>query len=411
MAAAEEEARQKALKALREKTDMLIAIKERKAEGMLVKYYANDKYKEHVKERDPEGHLPIHWAGEAQCRQHVFEVLLAAYPEGIKELTNKTKERPGGDHTLHLLCKGIITAETEKAMRTKIEDKKGAIETLVQAYPGATKLRLKGKLPLHNAARSNTPPEGIVCLVDAYPEACQMAEEGDDIYGLGSADGNLPLHSACLKKLADGVVEKLVATYKEGAAVVNALGNLPIHYAAEKQCTQLVMQYLLGAFRDGTKAKDERGLIPLQLAAQYQALDEVVGELLRAYPDGARLKDKLGRYPVRIAFENQGSDGVIDQLLVTFPQAASEKARCPHPRRARTTRAAPRRQHHARGTTPAAPRARHHARGTTRPTPRARHHAPFAYICMFAHTRRGRSLTAAVCLAATACALSRSLAG
>ena len=83
MAAAEEEARQKALKALREKQDMLIAIKERKAEGMLLKYYANEKYNAHVKERDPEGYLPIHWAGEAQCKQNVFEVLLVKYMAGI----------------------------------------------------------------------------------------------------------------------------------------------------------------------------------------------------------------------------------------------------------------------------------------------------------------------------------------
>ena len=72
MAAAEEEARQKALKALREKQDMLIAIKERKAEGQLLKYYANEKYKVAVAERDPDGYLPIHWAAEAQCKQNVF---------------------------------------------------------------------------------------------------------------------------------------------------------------------------------------------------------------------------------------------------------------------------------------------------------------------------------------------------
>ena len=52
MAAAEEEERQKRLKALKEKNDMLIAIKERKAEGQLLKYYAHEKYREHVKEWD-----------------------------------------------------------------------------------------------------------------------------------------------------------------------------------------------------------------------------------------------------------------------------------------------------------------------------------------------------------------------
>jgi len=107
----------------------------------------------------------------------------------------------------------------------------------VTAFPEACKTRIKGKLPLHNAARSNTPVGAIDALVEAYPDSCQQSEEGDDLYGLGTADGNLPLHSACLKKLADGVVEKLVATYTEGAAKPNSLGNLPIHYAAEKQCT------------------------------------------------------------------------------------------------------------------------------------------------------------------------------
>jgi hypothetical protein len=141
MAAAEEEARQKALKALREKQDMLIAIKERKAEGQLIKYYANDKFKVATWERDPEGYLPIHWAGEAQCKQNVFEVLLCAYPEGVKELTNKTKEKPGGDGVLHLLCKGIIVADTEKAFNTKVLDK--AVKLPLTAHGSYLQLRMR----------------------------------------------------------------------------------------------------------------------------------------------------------------------------------------------------------------------------------------------------------------------------
>ena len=216
MAAAEEEARQKALKALREKQDMLIAIKERKAEGQLLKYYANEKYKVAVAERDPDGYLPIHWAAEAQCKQNVFEVLLEGYPEGVKELTNKTKEKPGGDAVLHTICKGIITADTEKAFKVKVSDKEGAIQCLVAAYPEACSMRIKGKLPIHNASRSNTPAGAIESLVDAYPGSCEEKEEGEDLYGLGPGDGNLPLHSACLKVLADGVVDDEALRRTEG---------------------------------------------------------------------------------------------------------------------------------------------------------------------------------------------------
>ena len=325
MAAAEEEARQKALKALREKQDMLLAIKERKAEGMLIKYYAIPKMMVATEERDTDGYLPIHWAAEAQCKQNVFEVLLAANPKAVTELTNKTKEKPGGDMTLHLLCKGFIQADTEKAFKQKVLDKEGAIRVLVAAYPEATNLKIQGKLALHNACRSNTPPDAVAALVDANPSACEEIEEGEDIYGLGAPDGNLPLHSACLKALADGVVEKLVNTYPAATSIVNAVGNLPVHYSAEKRCTQPVMKFLLDANPEGTKAKSAEGLIPLQIAAQFQAQDDVVQELLRVHPDGTRAKDSKGRYPVRIAFEHKGSDGVIDQLLIINPAAASEK--------------------------------------------------------------------------------------
>jgi len=236
MAAAEEEERQKRLKALKEKNDMLIAIKERKGEGQLLKYYAHEKYREHVKEWDAGGWLPIHWAGEAQCKPNVFEVLLAAMPEGVKEYTKTTNDspKPGGDLPLHLLCQGAITADTEKALMNKTLEKAGAVKVVVEAWPEATWTRVRGKLPLHLATKSGAPAGAVEALVDAYATGCSEKEEGEDGFE------NLPLHNATLKRASDDVVKKLVDTYSEGASVVNALGQLPIHYAAQMQCTPAV---------------------------------------------------------------------------------------------------------------------------------------------------------------------------
>ena len=59
----------------------------------------------------------------------------------------------------------------EPAVCARINGWQGAVQTLVTAYPEACKTRIKGKLPLHNAARSNTPTGAIDALVDAYPQA------------------------------------------------------------------------------------------------------------------------------------------------------------------------------------------------------------------------------------------------
>ena len=64
MAAAEEEARQKVLKELKEKNDMIINIKERKNDQVVAKYYdpAASKWYINAREFDKEGSLPLHVA-------------------------------------------------------------------------------------------------------------------------------------------------------------------------------------------------------------------------------------------------------------------------------------------------------------------------------------------------------------
>lgn len=291
MAAAEEEARQKALKALKEKNDMLIAIKERKQESQLLKYYANDKYKEHVKEKDKDGMLPIHWAAHAQCKNNVFECLLEAFPEGIKE---KTKD---GLYCLHMLCSGVISGDTEKAIANKIKDKNEAVATLVKAFPNPTWIKVDGKLPIHQASKNGAPEGAIAALLEGYAEGAKIKEEGE------GGDGNLALHNAAIslkddkRKAKDEVFELLIDAYSEGAAVTNDKGNLPLHYAAEKQCSEVVAKALLKAFPDSAKARDERNLLALQIAAMFQAKPEVVVELIHVYPDATRVRPSARTRP------------------------------------------------------------------------------------------------------------------
>ena len=216
----------------------------------------------------------------------------------------------------------VITADTEKALLNKTNEKAGSIAFLCEKFPDPSWTRINGKLPIHLATRSGAPTGAIEALVNAYPEGCKMFEEGDDEEGRSQ---NLPLHNATLKRAVDGVVEKLLEANPEASRVANAVGYLPIHYAAEKKCTPACMKMLTNVHADGARSKNSDQLVPLQLAAAYQADDEVVGELLRVYPEATRLKSEEGKYPARVAFECAASDGVIDQLLVAFPEAAQEK--------------------------------------------------------------------------------------
>ena len=207
MAAAEEEARQKVLKELKEKNDMIINVKERKNEGMILKYYAAPKWAPNAQEFDKEGYLPLHWAAEAQAKNTVVEVLLQAFPGGAKLVT---KGEGKGDLPLHLALTKPVTADTAKALAARIESMGLMIDLLVKAYPDACSIKQRGILPLHNSCTYQAPIGAVQALINQYPEAAQVPQDGT---------GNLCLHLACLKGSSDEVVMLLVNTYADACKV------------------------------------------------------------------------------------------------------------------------------------------------------------------------------------------------
>lgn len=204
MAAAEEEARQKVLKELKEKNDMIINVKERKNESLVLKYYAAPKTAPNATEYDKEGALPLHWACDAQAKDKVVEVLLKAYPEGVRE-KNKDGELP-----LHLAVQKEVTADTAKALAARIESMGNMIGILVKGYPDACVIVQKGSVPLHIACTNKCPVAAVKNLIEPHPESCAIKQEGT---------GNLPIHLAALKGASDEVIELLVSVNKASVQV------------------------------------------------------------------------------------------------------------------------------------------------------------------------------------------------
>ena len=207
MAAAEEEARQKVLKELKEKNDMIINIKERKNEGPVLKYYAAPKFKPNAAEFDKEGYLPLHWACDAQAKNTIVDVLLEAYPDGAKMVT---KGEGNGDLPLHLACMKTVTGDTAKALAARIESMGLMITSMIKAYPEACAIKQRGVIPMHLACTYQAPIGALQAHIDQYPQGCSVPADGT---------GNLPLHLACLKGSSEEVIVLLVQTYPDACKV------------------------------------------------------------------------------------------------------------------------------------------------------------------------------------------------
>lgn len=234
MAAAEEEARQKVLKELKEKNDMIVNIKERKNEGPVLKYYVIPKYMPNAAEFDKEGYLPLHWACEAQAKNTIVDVVLAAYPEAAKTLTKPVGGEGGGDLPLHLACMKPVTGDTAKALAMRIESMGHMITSMIKAYPAACSMKQRGVVPLHLACTYQAPIGAVQAHIAQYADGCKVPADGT---------GNLPLHLACLKGSSEEVIMLLVSTYPEACKVGTpslargpSLAHGPSHALARPRC-------------------------------------------------------------------------------------------------------------------------------------------------------------------------------
>jgi hypothetical protein len=150
------------------------------------------------------------------CREKKWNAVIAHARAHPTDVWAKSVSVTGGSNILpplHIACMGGAPIQVIKA--------------LLAANPAAlqTTSGPQDRLPLHHLLATNfTPVESIVtALVEAYPEACRIADKA----------GFLPIHLACQGiHVSDTVFMSILAVYPEGAYARTSNGMYPLHLAS-----------------------------------------------------------------------------------------------------------------------------------------------------------------------------------
>jgi ankyrin repeat protein len=102
-------------------------------------------------------------------------------------------------------------------------------------------------------------------------------------------------------------------------------GRLPIHHACSKGAAEGVIDALLKASPKGAQSKDDQGRLPLHHACRKNASERVIRTLLRVYPRAAQIKDDQEKLPIHYACQNGASASVVNVLLSTYPESINVK--------------------------------------------------------------------------------------
>lgn len=321
-----------------------------------------DIYRDGPQMKDDQGMLPIHLACRNGGSKGVVLTLLNAFPESyrVKDRKGRTalniveasgsqnveavsaairrfqQEMQNGNMRLVSMTPDGSVAPSNAATPNEVDyehrtvlfrlilkkDWKAAAAR-AEAYPdeAATWIVTKGFngnlrfLPLHKACVLQ-PPEGLLeKLLVAYPEGANSRDQ----------DGWLPIHCACFYGANNKVVTTLLNAFAKGAQSKDDEGRLPIHYACLKGASQGVVDVLLESFPKGAMSKDDEGRLPIHHACSKGAPEGVIDALLKASPKGAQSKDDQGRLPLHHACRKSSSERIIRTLLRVYPRAAQIK--------------------------------------------------------------------------------------
>jgi len=150
------------------------------------------------------------------CREKKWNAVIAHVRAHPTDVWAKSVTVNGGSNILpplHIACMGGAPIQVIKALLT-------ANAAALQTTSGS-----QDRPPLHHLLASNLAPvESIVTtLVEAYPEACRIADKA----------GFLPIHLACQGiHVSDTVFMSILAVYPEGAYARTSSGMYPLHLAS-----------------------------------------------------------------------------------------------------------------------------------------------------------------------------------
>lgn len=150
------------------------------------------------------------------CREKKWNAVIAharAHPTDVWAKSVTVNGNSNILPPLHIACMGCAPIQVIKAL---LAVNLAALQTTSGS---------QDRLPLHHLlAAPSAPVESIVtALVEAYPEACRIADKA----------GLLPIHLACQGiHVTDTVFMSILAVYPEGAYARTSSGRYPLHLAS-----------------------------------------------------------------------------------------------------------------------------------------------------------------------------------
>lgn len=154
----------------------------------------------------------------------------------------------------------------------------------------------------------------VVSLVETNPMVARewrsSAENVGQIKGreAGRVWKRLPLHNACVHEVPVGLVKVLIEAYPEALELADPdCGSLPLHLACQHHAgsdSLEVLQALLEARPATTKAVDNNGCLPIHCAVSSQAPYAFVDLLLRHDPASLFCPNQQGRTALQCAQES-----------------------------------------------------------------------------------------------------------
>lgn len=329
-------------------------------------------YRQGIRTPDASGNLPLHNAISQGAPFEAVQLLVEAYPNGLR--TRTSDDEDSANLPLHLACscsqyyrnvqvirflidkypKGLRGANGHGMLPLHLTcDKRDPtaeiVDLLLSRYPDALSASdNSGSLPLHVACKNTRLPiEVLRLLTSRYPEAtsvpdndgnlplhhvcrthrcdvdipCLLLEVEHRTTGLSVANGQgmLPLHIACGRGYHHfETFRLLISRYPEAVSIQDNDGNLPIHHLCKKlyRDSLEVLHAMLEVDRSILSVSNGQGMLPLHLACTKYALPfEVFRRLKATYPEAVAIPDNDGCLPLHHACQNNLHTEVIRVLL------------------------------------------------------------------------------------------------
>lgn len=261
----------------------------------LLRAFPND-----IKATEGRGWLPLHWAAVTDNVEvnDVRSIARADPLATVKGCNQPISATPG-----HL-----IAAVRHPSMEV--------VKCLYNFYPRMANAKdSEGDLPLHYAARYSESPEMIRFLLQANPGATKVRGEGNLV----------PLQNALYNEsetMKGCIVSHLLNADPSAASIVNSDGDTVFHIAINQECKRDLIALLLDAFPEGLKVQNDIGHLPLHTACMTKDAPrtvEVVDLLLKAYPEAARVPCAYGHIPAHFAAESSCPE-VLRRVLSVYPE-------------------------------------------------------------------------------------------